>query len=84
MSLKLTTEQCEALRCVDGPVPVENEQTRELYFIVDKSTLDELQQQQDLAAIREGLADVAAGRVQPLRESIAEIRKNLGLPQQTQ
>lgn len=45
-------------------------------FIVDKSALEE----QDAAAIREALADVEAGRVTPLGDSIARIRQQLGLP----
>ena len=38
---------------------------------------EELRKQEDLAAIREGLADFEAGRVTPLDESIESIRKNL-------
>ena len=34
-----------------------------------------------MAAIREGLADVQAGRVTPVGDSIARIRQQLGLPQ---
>lgn len=78
---KLTAEQREALRQGEGPVAVQDEQTQELYFIVDKSTLEVLRAEQDMAAIREGLADVEAGRVTPLGDSIARIRRELGLPQ---
>lgn len=77
---KLTVEQREALRQGEGPIAVEDEQTREVYFIVDRSTFETLQKEQDIAAIREGLADVEAGRVTPVSESIARIRQELGLP----
>lgn len=33
-----------------------------------------------LEGIRQGLADVDAGRTQPLAEAFAEIRRELGLP----
>jgi predicted transcriptional regulator len=78
---KLTAEQREALRQGEGPIAVEDEQTHQVYFIVDRSTLEALRKEQDVAAIREGLADVNAGRVTPLRDSIARIRQQLGLPQ---
>jgi predicted transcriptional regulator len=38
-----------------------------------------LQRQQDLDAIREGIADMQAGRAAPLDEALARIRANLGL-----
>lgn len=78
---KLTAEQREALRHGDGPIAVEDEQTHQVYFIVDKSTLEAIRKEQDMAAIREGLADVEAGRVTPVGDSIARIRQQLGLPQ---
>jgi PHD/YefM family antitoxin component YafN of YafNO toxin-antitoxin module len=80
---KLTAEQREALRQGKGPIAVEDEQNHQVYFIVDKSTLDLLQKEQDVAAIREGLADVEAGRVTPIGDSMARIRQQLGLPQRT-
>jgi len=79
MTPKLTDEQREALHHSDGPVPVEDEQTRRLYYLVDSSTLTSLRQQQDLAAIREGIADMEAGRVAQLDEVVSRIRNNLGL-----
>jgi predicted transcriptional regulator len=79
MTPKLTPEQREALDHSDGPVPVEDEQRKEVYFLVDASTMNVLQRQQDLESIREGIADVEAGRVAPLDEALARIRANLGL-----
>jgi hypothetical protein len=81
MTPKLTSEQREALDSSDGPVPVEDEKTHRLYFLVDESTFNALQQKEDLAAIREGIADMEAGRGAPLDEVMARIRTNLGLPQ---
>ncbi|HVA50214.1 MAG TPA: hypothetical protein VNH11_27915 [Pirellulales bacterium] len=77
----IAVEQREALRQGEGPVAVEDEQTHQVYFIVDKATLEVLRKEQDMAAIREGLADVQAGRVTPVGDSIARIRQQLGLPQ---
>ena len=80
MTPKLTAEQLDALRQSDGPVAVEDEATKRLYFIVDQSMLDLLRREQDLAAIREGLADMEAGRVSSVDDSMARIRQQLGLP----
>lgn len=81
MTPKLTPEQREALAHSDGRVLVEDEQTKEAYFLVDASTMSALERQQDLEAIREGIADVEAGRVAPLDEALARIRTELGFRQ---
>jgi predicted transcriptional regulator len=81
MTPKLTSEQRESLQHCDGPVPVEDDENRRLYFLIDASTLDGLQRNQDIEAIREGIADMDAGRVERLDEAIARIRANLGLEQ---
>jgi putative addiction module CopG family antidote len=39
------------------------------------------QQQEDLAAIREGIKDMEAGRVQSLRDFDREFREKKGIPQ---
>jgi predicted transcriptional regulator len=80
MTPKMTAEQREAVRTAIGPVPIEDDVTNETYFIVDSQTMKSLRRQEDLAAIREGLDDIDAGRVSPLDESIARIRTQLGLP----
>ena len=77
MTPKLTPEQREALDHSDGPVPVEDEQTHRVYFLVDPSTLNTLEQQEDLSAIREGIADMEAGRVVTLDELDARIGARL-------
>jgi predicted transcriptional regulator len=80
MTPKLSAEQIEALDHSDGPLPVEDERTHRRYFLVDETTFKMLQQQEDLAAIRAGIADLEAGRVAPLDEVMARIRTRLGLP----
>jgi predicted transcriptional regulator len=80
MPLKLSLEQLEALDRTDGPVAVEDERTNRRYFLVDETTFITLQQREDLAAIRAGIADMEAGRVAPLDEVMARIRTSLELP----
>ena len=80
MTPKLTAEQREALERSDGPVLVEDEQTHRVYFLVDESTLSALQQQEDLCAIQDGIADMEAGRVVTLEELDARLRARLNLP----
>lgn len=82
MTPKLTREQREALDQSDGLVPVEDEENHRLYFLVDASAFDDLRRRQDIEAIREGIADMPAGRVEPLDDVVARIRANLGLRQQ--
>jgi predicted transcriptional regulator len=41
----------------------------------------EHERENTIEAIREGLADVAAGRVKPAREAIAELRRKHNLPE---
>jgi predicted transcriptional regulator len=79
MTPKLTPEQCEAVDRSSGPVPVEDERTHRMYYLVDETTLASLQREQDIAAIREGVADMEAGRVVSLQELDARIQTRLGL-----
>ena len=76
MTPKLTQEQRAALDQSDGPVLVEDDQR--VYFLVDESTFHKVQQQEDLAAIREGIADMEAGRIVTMEELDARIRARLG------
>ena len=80
MTPKLTPEQCEALDRSEGPLPVEDERTHRVYYVVDEPTLKSLQQQEDLAAIRDGIADMEAGRLLTLEELDARIRSRIGSP----
>lgn len=77
MTPKLTPEQREALDRSNGPVAVEDEQTHRVYFLIDESTFATLRQKEDLAAIREGIADMEAGRVVTLEQLDARIRARL-------
>jgi predicted transcriptional regulator len=77
MTPKLTTEQREALDRGNGPLLIEDDQTNRQYYLVDAATFQNLQQQEDLAAIREGIADMEAGRVVTLDELDARIRARL-------
>jgi predicted transcriptional regulator len=79
MTPKLTAEQREALGQSAGPLLIEDEQSQRHYYLLDESTFRNLRQQEDLAAIHEGIADMEAGRVAPLDEVIARIRAQLGL-----
>lgn len=81
MTPKLTAEQREALDEAAGPVRVEDDERHRVYFLIDESTFKSLQRQEDLAAIREGIADMEAGRIVTLEELDARIRSRLGLPE---
>ena len=67
MITKLTSEQRDAIRKHDGPVPVEDDETQEVYYIVDRRMLD-LLHDDDRRAIQNGIADMEAGRVLSLDE----------------
>jgi hypothetical protein len=73
MTPKLTNEQREALKEGAGLVPVEDDQTHQVYFLVDRITLGNA----DRDAIREGIADMEAGRVLTLDELDARIRSRI-------
>lgn len=73
MTPKLTSEQREALKQGAGPVPVEDEQTHEVYYLVDKLTLESA----DRDAIRKGVADMEAGRLLTLDELDARIQSRI-------
>jgi predicted transcriptional regulator len=79
MTPKLTPEQREALARTTGPLPIMDEKTHRMYFLVDASVLASLQGQEDTAAIRDGIGDMEAGRVVPLDEVLARIHKSLHL-----
>lgn len=84
MSVKLTDEQRRALAEQGGPVPIEDDQTRKVYFLIDEEfhrrALEALRQQEDLEAIQQGIAAMEAGRTIPLAEADRRIRRELGFP----
>jgi predicted transcriptional regulator len=81
MTPKITIEQREALKQGAGPVRVEDDQTNRVYFLVDGVTLDTLRQDADREAIRQGIADMEAGRVITLEELDARIQARIRRPQ---
>jgi len=80
MTPKLTKEQRDAIQRDRCPVPVEDEQTHQVYFLVEKETLETLRQDADCQAIRQGIADMEAGRVITLEELDARIQARLRRP----
>jgi predicted transcriptional regulator len=85
MTPKLSADQRQALRDrPQGPVAVEDDETHQVYVIVDQHwhqrAAEALRQQEDIAAIREGIEDMEAGRVVPFEETDARMRAKLGLP----
>ena len=83
MMPKLTAEQRAALSGHLGPLPIEDEQTQRVFFLLDQVTLDNLQREAGRAAIRDGIADMEAGRLLTLEQLDARIRAKLGLDSAT-
>jgi hypothetical protein len=88
MTPKITDEQRQAILSGQGqPVDVEDEQTRARYVLVDQEThqraVAALRQQEDMAAIQQGIEAAAEGRESTLEEADAHIRKELGFPSRT-
>lgn len=83
MMPKLTAEQRAALSGHLGPLPIEDEQTQRVFFLLDQVTFDNLQREADRAAIRDGIADMEAGRLLTLEQLDARIRAKLGLDSAT-
>ena len=79
MTPEITAEQRAALNGHVGPLAIRDEQTQQLFFLLDQAGLDKLQREADRAAIREGIADMEAGRVLTLEQLDAPIRAKLGL-----
>ncbi len=80
MTPKLTDEQREALMRDGCPVAVEDDQTHQVYFLVDQMTLDSLRHDADRDAIGQGIADMEAGRVVTLEELDNRIRSKIRRP----
>lgn len=79
MTPKLTDEQRIALRESTGMLAVEDDVTHERYYLLDQATLDAMRRQADRHAIREGIADMEAGRVLTVDELDERIRVKLGI-----
>ncbi len=87
--VKLNEEVAQALIKSDGePLAVEVPGSDRRFVLVEQSTFDEamaaLELQRNVELIREGIADVEAGRVLPLDEAMEQIRRELRFqPRQT-
>jgi len=82
---RITDEQRQALASQhDGPVPAEDAETHQTYFIYPEAlhqrAMQALREQDDIAAIQQGIDDMEAGRLIPLEEAEAEIRQDLRFP----
>ncbi len=88
MTPKLTDDLQQAIDERAGqPITVEHPVTHKLYVIVEcdmhERAVAALRQQEDIAAIREGISQMEAGKGRPLAEVDADIRSELGLPPRT-
>ena len=87
--VKLTEEVAQALmKCHGEPLSVQVPGSDQLFVIVEQSTFDAamaaLELQRSVELIREGIADVEAGKVLPLDEAMEQIRRELRFqPRQT-
>lgn len=77
MTPKLTSEQLDAIRQSPGPVRVESEETREVFFLVAEATLDSLQREADRTSILKGISDLEAGRLLTLDQLNSRIHEQL-------
>jgi len=80
--VKLSEEVAEALKAAKGgPIAVDVPGFERRFVVVDQSEYDaamaELELQKNAALIREGLADVEAGRTAPLDEAMDRVRNVL-------
>ncbi len=59
---------------------VEDDETHEVYFLVEKATLDQVERNADQAAVRQGIAGLEAGRVVSLDELDSRIQSRIRRP----
>ena len=87
--VKLSDEIVQALKDCDGePLSFEMPGSDRRFVLVEQSTFDAamaaLELQRSVELIREGIADVEAGKVLPLDEAMEQIRRELRFqPRQT-
>ncbi len=76
MTPKLTPELSEALHSNGNqPTPVVDPADNQVYFLVTQSTLDKARQTEDEDAIRDGIADMEAGRHYSVDEAKAQLQQ---------
>jgi predicted transcriptional regulator len=82
MTPKVTDEIRQALQHSNGPIRIEDEQTHQVYVVVDNDTheraMQALRKQEDIDAIQAGIDAMEAGRTIPLAEADERIRQELG------
>ena len=83
--VKLSEEVAEALKAANGEaLSVEVPGFDRRFVVVEQSEYDAAMEalalQRNVELIREGVADVEAGRVMPLHEAMEQIRQKLGFP----
>ena len=81
--VKLSEDVAQALAACDGePLPVEVPGSDRHYMLVERDTLEAalaaMELQRNVEAIKEGLADLEAGRTMPLDVAVERIRQELG------
>ena len=85
--VKLTDEQRAALQEHPEGVLCQDDATSRVYCLVDRELHEKamraLKQQQDLDAIRRGVADMQSGNGTPLNEAREELAKELGFGNQS-
>lgn len=81
MDINLTPDQIVALNNQGGSIQVVDPSTNRVYVVVDleshRQAVAAKRKLEDLQAIQQGLDDMQAGRMQPLEEAFADIRKKL-------
>ena len=85
--VKLTEEQRTALQENPEGVLCQDDATNRVYCLVDRELHEKamraLKQQQDLDAIRRGVAEMQSSDGTPLNEARAELAKELGFENQS-
>jgi predicted transcriptional regulator len=75
MTSYLTPEQALALQAGgNAPMQIVDPTTRRVYYVIDSGLLAELELRSDLDAIRQGVADMQAGRSVPIDQAKATDR----------
>ena len=79
MIAKLTDELRNALeQQPERPLEIEDEQTNNVYVLLDANLFYQLLQKEDVASIRRGIEQMEAGQGRPLADADEEMRRKLG------
>jgi predicted transcriptional regulator len=81
MTAKLSKELSDALHSLgDDRLEVVDPLNNRVYYLVEATTLAQLEQSSTHNAIAQGIADMEAGRGKPAAEADADLREKLGFP----